>query len=115
MRFMLLIYSNEKNDHQPGSAGFDEMMAGYGAFTEEVTANGMMKAGDPLLPIATAKTARMRGNQAVISSGPFAETTEQLGGYYILDCKDIDEAAKYALKIPAAKQGGVEIRPIMEM
>ncbi|MFN0096694.1 MAG: YciI family protein [Dehalococcoidia bacterium] len=115
MRFMLLIYTPEKLDPDPGSAAFGEMMAGYGAFTAEVRGNGMFDNGDPLQPVATAKTVRVRDGEPLVMAGPFAETAEQLGGFYILNCKDIDEAVAYAAKIPGAKLGSIEVRPIMEM
>ena len=115
MRYMLLIYTSEKNDLQPGKDGFDEMMAGYGAFTQEVMGNGTFHAGDQLVPTAMAKTARVRDGKTLVTDGPFAETTEQLGGYYILNCETVDEALAYAAKIPGAKHGSVEVRQIVEM
>ncbi len=115
MRYMLLIYTNEATDPAPGQAGFDEMMAGYGAFTQEIQSNGAFLAADPLQPIATATTVRVRGGKTLMSDGPFAETKEQLGGYYILECKNIDEAVAYAAKIPGALHGSIEVRPVLDM
>lgn len=115
MRYMLLIYTNEKTDLQPGQEGFDEMMAGYGAFTQEIMASGQFHAGDPLLPAVTAKTTRVREGKTLVTDGPFAETTEQLGGYYIVNCASIDEAAALAAKIPGASRGCVEVREVAEM
>lgn len=115
MRYMLLIYTNEHTDAKPGDTGFDEMMAGYGAFTQEIVASGAFHAGDPLLPVATAKTTRVRNGKAVVTDGPFAETTEQLGGYYIVNADTIDQAAAIAAKIPGAATGCVEVRQVMEM
>ena len=115
MRYIFLIYTNESTDPAPGQAGFDETMAGYGAFTQEVQSNGAFLSGDPLASIATATTVRVRAGKTLMSDGPFAETKEQLGGYYILECKNIDEAVAYAAKIPGANHGSVEVRPILAM
>lgn len=110
MRYMMLIYEAESNA-APDPKVFEE----YGAFTAEVQGNGMFKAGDPLHPTSTATTVRVRNGNVGSTDGPFAETKEQLGGYYILDCKDLDEAIAYAAKIPSARVGSIEIRPIMDM
>jgi hypothetical protein len=112
---MLLIYGDETQDIPPGTPEFDTMMAGYGAFTAEVEAKGAYKSGDPLLPTAAARTVRVRNGSAMVTNGPFAETAEQLGGYYILDCGTIEEAVAFAAKIPGAQRGSVEVRPILEL
>ena len=115
MQYMMLIYSDEKNsDYQPGGPNFEAMMGGYMAFTKEVREAGVMVAGDPLQDSHTATTVSVRDGKAQITDGPFAETKEQLGGYYILDCKNLDEALGYAAKIPSAAYGRVEVRPIMD-
>ncbi len=88
-------------------------MGGYFAFTNEVRDAGVMVAGDALQPTATATTITVRDGKSQITDGPFAETKEQLGGYYLLDCKDLDEALSYAAKIPSAAYGRIEVRPIM--
>jgi hypothetical protein len=111
MRYMFLIYDREAEFET--RAG--DLMPGYMAFTEEVNKNGVMRAGDPLEPIATATTVRVRDGKTATTDGPFAETKEQLGGYYILDCKNLDEAIAYAAKIPTAQFGSIEVRPIREM
>ena len=113
MQYMLLIYSAEGARPGPGSPEFDETMAKYVEFTEDVRAKGIMVAGDPLENVASATTVRVRGGKTDIVDGPFAETKEQLGGYYILDCKDLDEALGYAARIPTAAVGSIEVRPIM--
>ena len=115
MRYMLLIYTNETTQPAPGTPDFGAMMEGYGAFTEEVRQKGVMHAGDPLDSAGGAKTVRVRNGRAVVTAGPFAETAEQLGGYYILNCETIDEATAYAAKIPGAAHGSVEVRAIAEM
>jgi len=114
MQYMLLIYSDEKNsDYQPGGPNFEVMMGGYMAFTQEVREAEKMVAGDPLQDTDTATTVSVRDGKTQTTDGPFAETKEQLGGYYILDCKDLDEAISYAAKIPSAAHGRIEVRPIM--
>ena len=113
MQYMLLIYSAENAGPAPQTPEFGEMMQGYGAFTQEIREKGIMKGGDPLQPVATATTVRVRNGAAEATDGPFAETKEQLGGFYILDCADLDEAIEYAAKIPSAKHGSIEVRPIM--
>lgn len=113
MQYMFLLYDDEANHLEPGTPEFGEMMQGYGSFTEEVRSKDIMLGGDALQSVSTATTVRVRGGGAQTTDGPFAETKEQLGGFYILDCKDLDEAIEYAAKIPAAKSGSVEIRPVM--
>ena len=115
MQYMFLIYSAEGAGPQPGSAEFDTMMQGHGAFTQEVREVGIMKEGAPLQGTDTATTVRLRNGKADAVDGPFAETKEVLGGYYILDCENLDEAIAYAAKIPSAAHGSIEIRPVMSM
>jgi hypothetical protein len=88
-------------------------MQTYVDFTQEVQDAGVMAGGEALQPIATATTVTVRDGKTELMDGPFAETKEQLGGFYILECKDLDEALKYAAKIPDAKYGRIEVRPIM--
>ena len=114
MRYMLLIYTDESKDLNPGEAGFDEMMSGYMAFSQTVRDLGVYEAGDPLQPTATATSVRVRGGRTTHGDGPFAETKEQLGGYYILNCKDLDQALELAAQLPGAASGTVEVRPVME-
>ena len=106
MQYMLLIYSQE------GGADDPEVMKRYGAFTEEVREAGKMVAGDRLEPSTAATTVRIRNGETLTTDGPFAETKELLGGYYILECESLDEALAYAEKIPAAEHGSVEVRPV---
>ena len=115
MQYMLLIQNAEELYPERGSEEFNEMMAGYGAFTQEVKEAGVFLAGDPLQGRDTATTVRIRGGQKTVTDGPFAETKELLAGYYILDCQSLDEALGYAAKIPSAKYGSVEVRPVMAM
>lgn len=108
MQYLLLIYEDEKRFAQ----GFDPSeMAAYAAFGEK---NGAaIKGGNALQPTTTAKTVRVRNGQTVATDGPFAETKEQLGGYYLVEANSPDEAASLAAQIPGARYGSVEVRPVM--
>ncbi len=108
MQFLLLIYDNEKR----WAEGYDPAeMAGYQAFGQEFA--GSIKGGNALQPTGTAATVRVRDGKTANTDGPFAETKEQLGGYYLVEAPDRDAAAAMAAKIPAAKHGSIEVRPIM--
>ncbi|WP_252729657.1 YciI family protein [Pacificibacter marinus] len=113
MQYMLLIYNAETNGPQPGTEEFGPYMQGYIDFTAEVREAGKLIGGEALESVASATTVSVRGGKTELVDGPFAETKEQLGGYYILDCVDLDEALKYAAKIPDAAYGRVEVRPVM--
>ncbi len=115
MQYMLLIYSNEADEPNPGTPEFDEHIAGYMALSEEVRDKGIVISAEPLEKIATATTVRVRNGKADVTDGPFAETKETLGGYYLLECENLDEAISYAAKIPSVNFGSVEIRPIMKL
>lgn len=115
MRYMLLIYDNEAAAAGMSEAQGAEMMQAYAGFTNEILEKGLFHAGDPLAPTSTATTVRVRNGKTQTTDGPFAETHEQLGGYYILDCEDLDTALRYAAAIPSAKYGSVEVRPLMVM
>ncbi len=115
MQYMFLIYSANDAGPNPGSAEFDKMMAGYGAFSQEVQQAGLMKEGAPLQGADAATTVRVRNGKIDAVDGPFSETKETLGGYYVLDCKNLDEAIEYASKIPSAEFGSIEIRPVRSM
>ncbi|MBV9996200.1 MAG: YciI family protein, partial [Caulobacteraceae bacterium] len=91
------------------------MMAEYGAFTQDIVQKGQFKAGDRLRPTSTATTVRVRDGKVLTTDGPFAETREQLGGYYLVEAKDLDEAAGIAARIPGARMGSIEVRPIWAM
>ena len=115
MRYMFLIYSKETADASPEQ--MQEVAMGHKAVMDEAGKRGVLRAGDPLKATSTATTVRMKSGGALITDGPFAETKEQLAGYYILDCRDLDEAIEWAKKIPTACHGGegcVEIRPLRE-
>jgi hypothetical protein len=113
MRYLLMIYGNESAELNPTE--MEGMMSAYNAFTNEVKSSGAYQGGEALQPTATATTVRVRNGDTQLTDGPFAETKEQLGGFYLLDCKDLDQAIAYAAKIPGASHGSVEVRPIWEM
>jgi hypothetical protein len=114
MRYLLLIYEVERN-LEPSSAEARQSSMRYAAFTSEVRERGLFKAGEALEPTNTATTVRVRDGHALVTDGPFAETKEFLGGFYLLDCRDLDEAIELAKKIPAVQRGSIEIRPIWEL
>lgn len=110
MRYLLLIASDEKTDIAYGTPEWDDQMVAYRAFTAECQARGAMVAGDPLQSVETATTLRLKDGELVTIDGPYAETREQLGGYYLLDCRDEAEALDLAAKIPTASRGSIEVR-----
>jgi hypothetical protein len=112
MQYLLLIYSAESDDANQDQS---KMMADYGAFTQGIVANGNFKSADRLRPVAAATTVRVRDGKTLTTDGPFAETREQLGGYYLIEAKDLDEAVGIAAKVPTAKHGSIEVRPIWSM
>ncbi|MDQ6671831.1 MAG: YciI family protein [Chloroflexota bacterium] len=114
-KYMALIYDSESGRPAPDSKEWAEFVQAYGPYTEELMRAGVMKSGDALAPTSTATTVRVRNGQTLTTDGPFAETKEQLGGYYAFECKDLDEAIHWAAKIPGAAVGSVEIRPVVEM
>jgi len=113
MQYAMLIYSDEAKEPKPCTKEFDDYMGAYFAFSDEVKKNGMFQFGNALEGVAAATTVKVRDGQTTTSDGPFAETKEQLGGLYVLECKDLDEAIEYAKRIPTAKHGSIEIRPIL--
>jgi hypothetical protein len=114
MKYLLLIYTPESVEASMPKEAAEAYMAGYFAFTKETRDRGLYVGGEALQPTTTATTVRLRDGQCLVTDGPFAETKEQLGGYYLLDCKDLDEAIEMAAKIPGAAHGSIEIRPILE-
>jgi hypothetical protein len=114
-RYAALIYTSEAGAPGPDSPETKQMHQAYGIYTEEVMKAGVMKGGDALLPSTTATTVRVRDGRTLTTDGPFAETKEQLGGFYLFDCRNLDEAIQWAAKIPGAQHGSIEVRPIMEM
>ena len=96
----------------PGTPAFDEMMAGYAAFGQELARRGIAYRGDPLQPPTSATTVRLRGEKVLTTDGPFAESKEWMSGYYAFECKDLDEALELAARIPGCNFGSVEVRPV---
>ena len=113
MQYMLLIYDEETKWTDMSEAERGKMMAEYGEFTQGIVKTGQFKAGDALEPTAKATTVRVRNGKRLTTDGPFAETKEQLGGYYLVDAKDLDEALAIAARIPSARIGSIEVRPVM--
>jgi hypothetical protein len=115
MRYALLINHEDKVQAEMSEAEAGTQMAAYGAFGEEMGAKGVLQGGERLKPAATATTVRVREGDVLTSDGPFAETKEQLAGFYLVECKDLDEAIAVAAKIPGATHGSIEVRPVWEM
>lgn len=111
MRYLLLIYESEAAHAQFSQSELRAEVDAYNAFTAEVQQRGDFLSGAALQPTSTATTVRVQQGKTVITDGPFAETKEQLGGYGVLNCRDLDEAIELAAKIPAATRGSIEIRP----
>jgi hypothetical protein len=112
MKYMLLMYFDEKVAQGFTPEEYQTANQAWRAFGEELQAAGVYEANNGLSPVSTATTVRVRDGKNIIADGPFAETHEQLGGYYLLNCKDLDEAIGWAAKIPSAQYGTVEIRPL---
>jgi hypothetical protein len=114
MKYLLTIYMDEAGygDVTPEQA--QQVMAAYEAFGREVTEAGVMLGGEGLQASDTATTVQVRDGDTITSDGPFADTREQLGGYYLLDCRDLDEAIGWAAKVPGAQNGTIEVRPVMD-
>lgn len=115
MKYMLLIYDNEQDWVNMTEETKGQVFAEYGTFTEEIIASGHFIAGAPLKPVSTATSVRVRDGKSLVTDGPFAETHEQLGGYYLVEAKDLDEATGIAARIPSARIGTIEVRPVAEM
>ena len=115
MQYLVMIYRVETAEPAPGTTAFERLLADCAAFVRLATERGAMVGACALDEVATATTVRVRDGRTETLDGPFAETKEQLGGYYLLDCADFDEAIAYAAKIPAAAFGSIEIRPIRHL
>jgi hypothetical protein len=113
MEYLCMIYDEEKVWAKLSESERGKLFADYGAFTKGIVASGHFKGGNALQPTATATTVRVRDGKTVTTHGPFAETREQLGGYYLIEAKDLDEATAIAARIPSARIGSIEIRPVM--
>ncbi len=112
MQYLLLIYADEAASARMDQAEMGKLLADYGAFSQSIVNAGQFKAGDRLRPTAEAKTVRLRDGKTSVIDGPFAETREQLGGYYLVEANTIEEATAIAARIPSARFGSIEVRPI---
>ena len=112
MQYLLMIYSNEAEYAKMDAATSKAVMEEYGTFTQGIIQSGNFKAGDRLQPATTATTVRVKDGKTLTTDGPFAETREQLGGYYLIEAKDLDTAIAIAARIPGARYGSIEVRPI---
>ena len=115
MQYLLLIQEDEAKWSQYSEAEQGEIMKGYQAFSQYLVDNNHMCGGERLQPSHTATTVRVRGGETLLTDGPFSETKEQLGGYYLVEAKDLDEATRLAAMIPTAKAGSIEVRPVWAM
>jgi hypothetical protein len=115
VRYMLLIWEASDPEAEVDPVLREKEFAAYGAFTQEITERGLMKGGDPLSVPSTATTVTVEGDKLRTTDGPFTETKEWLAGYYLIDAKDLDEAIEVAAKIPAARHGAIEVRPVPEL
>jgi hypothetical protein len=114
MKYLCLIYDEEKRIQTMSQADSDAFMSEYMAFTEEAKKKGQYVHGEALQPVNTATTVRVRNGSVVTTDGPFAETTEQLGGFYLIEARDLNEAIQVASKIPSARLGSIEVRPVVD-
>lgn len=112
--YLLTLYENEKSYEGKSEADMAKLMGEYDVFTESIKKSGNYVGGEALQPVATATTVRVRDGKRLTTDGPFAETKEQLGGFYLVKAKSIDEAIAIASRIPAAKTGCVEVRPCID-
>ncbi len=115
MRYLLLICTDESAMQALSPEELDASRDAYAAFAAEMGARGVLGDGNRLRPTTDATTVQVRNGEVLTADGPFAETKEQMGGYYVIDCADLDEAIEVASKVPAARQGTIEIRPIWDM
>jgi hypothetical protein len=115
MKYILLIYCSEAEAAKRSEQENQQVWKDYMTYSEDIAKSGHMVGGDPLEPASTATTVRVKSGKIVKSDGPFAETREQLGGYYIVEAKDLDEAVGLAARIPDARYGSIEVRPVMNI
>lgn len=115
MNYLLLIYGEETETLPSDPVAAQTMTDAYRVFTEGIAKSGVLRGGDALELTSMATTVRVRGGETVVTDGPFAETKEQLGGYYLIECTDLDAAIEIAAGIPGALRGSIEIRPIRSL
>ena len=114
MQYLCLIYDDETQWERMPKAEAEKMFGDYFAFTDDIRKSGHYLGGEPLQPTRTATTVRVRNGKVSTTDGPFAETREQLGGFYLIEAKDLNDAIQVASRIPGARIGSIEVRPIME-
>jgi len=115
MKYMLLIFASEANRQTASKAVVEQITAAYGAYTEAMTKSGAYVTGNRLRPTASATTVRVNNGKTQVLDGPYAETKEQLGGYYLIDVPDLDAALSWAARCPGASHGVIEVRPVWDM
>jgi hypothetical protein len=113
VQYTLLIYSNELPENETDPAERAQMFEEYGRFTQELEQSGALVLGRPLEPSTTATTVQVRAGERLVTDGPYAETKEQLGGFYIVETETLDDALDWAAKIPGARNGTIEVRPVL--
>ena len=114
MKYLCLIYDDEKKIGTMSQADSDKFMGEYFAFTDDIRKSGHMVHGEALQPVQTATTLRLRNGKVSTTDGPFAETKEQLGGFYLIEAKDLNEAIQVATRIPSIRTGTIEVRPVVD-
>jgi len=115
MRYALLIYASEQDWASQSEEQAQAQFQDYMSFTKDIVDRGIYQSGEALQPTATATTVRVRDGETLTSDGPFAETKEQVGGYFLVECDNLDDAIDAAAKLPGAQTGSIEVRPIWEM
>lgn len=115
MQYLLLIYTDDSKASAPASPETAAIMKDYQEFTQSIRESGVYKGGNALQPVTTATSVRVRDGKTLLTDGPFAETTEQLGGYYLVDAANLDDAIAIAARIPGARFGTIEVRPVWQM
>jgi len=113
MEYLLLIYDREADFAKMSESDLAAMLQDYGRFTQSIQQSGNHRAGKQLQPVSTASTVRVRDGKRQVTDGPFAETREQLGGFYLIEAKDLDEALTIAEQVPSARVGSIEVRPLV--
>jgi hypothetical protein len=114
VQYLLLIYDDEKGSQTTSDQDRKSMMDAYYGYTDEIEKAGVSRASEALQPTASATTVRVRNGERLLTDGPFAETKEQLGGFYLIECDTLDEAIEWAGKIPSVTSGSIEVRPVMQ-
>jgi hypothetical protein len=115
MKYLCLLHLSESEGPAPGTPDYPELVAANIALVGEMTRAGVLVDSAPLHPVRSATTIRVRDDETLMTDGPYAELKEQLGGYYLLECANLDEAVRWAAKIPAARRGAVEVRPVVDV